>query len=139
MGRLIGLDTSVFIYLLHERSPYHGAATKIWTRIERGPDRALFSQIGMVELLTGPKKQGRPDLAQQYRDLFGSIARLAIVGLTHDIVEIASDLRAKYGVRTPDAIHVATAIVGGADRFITNDRRLSRITEIKIQSLSTRS
>jgi predicted nucleic acid-binding protein len=33
------------------------------------------------------------------------------------------DLAAKYTLRAADAIHLATAVLAGADRFITNNRK----------------
>ena len=40
----------------------------------------------------------------------------------------AARLRATYNLRTPDAIHVATALVGKADGIVTNDRRWRRLS-----------
>jgi predicted nucleic acid-binding protein len=36
---------------------------------------------------------------------------------------LALDLAAKYRLKCPDAIHLATAVIGGADRFLTNNHR----------------
>lgn len=139
MGRsLVALDTSLLVYLFHARSPFHDEAVAFWRRIERGTDHAVFSQIGMVELLTGPKKRGRLDLALSYRRVIMSVPHLTLAGLSDPIVEIASDLRAKYGLRTPDAIHLGTAIAADADVFLTNDRNLKKVKEIKVELLRPR-
>jgi predicted nucleic acid-binding protein len=45
--------------------------------------------------------------------------------LTADISAEAARLRAQYGLRTPDAIHGATALAGGADGILTNDTGLT--------------
>ena len=50
----------------------------------------------------------------------------------------AAALRAEHGLRTPDAIHVATAIKSGASAIVTNDaswRRLPSIPVVTLQSL----
>ena len=39
----------------------------------------------------------------------------------------AAALRARHGLRTPDAIHCATAIHAGCDAFLTNDAKLLRL------------
>jgi predicted nucleic acid-binding protein len=49
-----------------------------------------------------------------------------------DVAEISSDLRARYGIRTPDAIQVATAIRHKAEKFITNDERLAFVKDIRV-------
>ncbi len=43
---------------------------------------------------------------------------------------LAAELRAKYGVKTPDALFLATAILENADVFVTNDVRLKKIEEM---------
>jgi predicted nucleic acid-binding protein len=45
--------------------------------------------------------------------------------------KFAEELRAKYGVRTPDALQLA-AVQAGATGFITNDRRLEAVKELEI-------
>lgn len=43
---------------------------------------------------------------------------------------LAAELRAKYGIKTPDALFLATAILENANIFVTNDVRLKRIEEM---------
>ena len=49
-----------------------------------------------------------------------------------DIAPKAAEIRAIHQVRTPDAIQLATAFLGGATHFLTNDRALRKYTEIQI-------
>jgi predicted nucleic acid-binding protein len=48
------------------------------------------------------------------------------------IADSAARLRARYNLRTPDALHVATAINAGCQAFLTNDNTLKRVTELSI-------
>lgn len=41
-------------------------------------------------------------------------------------------LNAKYGLKTPDSIQLATAVYSSADYFLTNDIRLKAVEEIEI-------
>lgn len=50
--------------------------------------------------------------------------------MTLDIADSAAELRARYALSTPDAIHIATAISGGATGFIGNDKGLKRVREL---------
>jgi predicted nucleic acid-binding protein len=43
----------------------------------------------------------------------------------------AAHLRARYHIRTPDAIQIAAAIEFGARLFLTNDDRVRKVTEIE--------
>jgi predicted nucleic acid-binding protein len=51
------------------------------------------------------------------------------------IGEGAARLRARYGLRTPDAIHLATAVAARAEAFVTTDRRLARVRELEVRVL----
>lgn len=136
MGKIIGIDTALLIYLFEDSVDFADASAKIMKKVEDGKYSAIFSCIGMIELMTGPKKLGRIDLAHEYKVRLMEFPNLRIIGINENIVDIASTLRAKYGIRTPDAIHIATAIDGGANSFITNDKLLQKIKEIKVVLLS---
>lgn len=45
----------------------------------------------------------------------------------------ATDIRAHYGFKTPDAIHLAAAVVSGCDVFLTNDHRLDRFSDLAVE------
>jgi predicted nucleic acid-binding protein len=104
-------------------------------RIQGGQCQAVYSAIGLIELLTGPKKQGNYELAAKYREMIAHFPNLQIEGINESVVDVASTLRATYGITTPDAIHIATAMDFGAKKFITNDKKLSKIKEIQIELL----
>lgn len=135
MGKIIGIDTSLFIYLFEENHEYLAKSSTVFRAIEKGKHKGIFSVIGVIEILTGPKKKGKPDIAAEYEYHLRNFPNLSIVGINERIVWLSSDLRATYGITTPDAIHIATAIDAGAEKFITNDKALKKIKEIKIEIL----
>ena len=47
-----------------------------------------------------------------------------------------AEMRAKYNLRTPDALQLSVAIEHKADYFLTNDTRLKAVTEIQSVILS---
>lgn len=61
---------------------------------------------------------------------------ILLVEVSNDIAEGPAELRAKYNLKTPDAIQVATALEHQADYFFTNDYRLAVIQEITIVTLA---
>jgi predicted nucleic acid-binding protein len=69
---------------------------------------------------------------QEYRSilLYGSNFRLLPV--TAAVADSAAYLRACYNLRTPDALHIATAIEAGCDSFLTNDESFKRINELRV-------
>jgi predicted nucleic acid-binding protein len=56
-----------------------------------------------------------------------------ILPLSRDVLEKATELRAMYHFKTPDAIHLATAIINQCDVFLTNDKKLRRCQEIVVK------
>ena len=94
--------------------------------------RAITSALTLHEILTGARRAGKPDLVSLYRNLLGSFPNLYFVPFDANVADISSDLRARYGLRTPEAIQVATAIHQRADAFVTNDAGLRRVKEIQV-------
>lgn len=137
MGKIkvIGLDTAVVIYLLEQHPKYFQKVRTLFDDIEHGKLQAVFSSIGLIELLVGPKRHNRSDLVIKYQTYLAAYDDLAIVDLLPQIILEASSLRAKYNIATPDAIHLATAIAFEVDTFITNDRDLKKVKEVNVTLL----
>ena len=58
-----------------------------------------------------------------------------LVDLSSSVVERATDLRARYSLKTPDALHLATAIELHADVFLTGDQTLARCADVAVEVL----
>ena len=56
--------------------------------------------------------------------------------LTSGVIDRATALRARYGFKTPDALHHACAIDAGADAFVTGDANLARCWENAVEVMS---
>ncbi|GAA1738468.1 type II toxin-antitoxin system VapC family toxin [Aeromicrobium alkaliterrae] len=88
--------------------------------------------LGSVLLLTETLV---PGVAEPHHPrLRGLLARLRLVPVTREVAAVAATLRGVHGLKTPDALHLATAIVAGADQFVTGNRRDfdPRMPEIEI-------
>ena len=83
-------------------------------------------------LLVHPLRTGNGALAEKYREILLSSEGLTTFEIFHEVSEMASRLRAKYSMRTPDALQIAVGILYGATKFLTNDPVLKRVSEIKI-------
>ena len=55
-----------------------------------------------------------------------------MIALDARMAEIAADLRARYRLRTPDALQIAAALVTGCEAFLTNDAALRRVTDLQV-------
>ena len=87
--------------------------------------------MALLEVLVVPLRNGRHDLVNQYEELFYDSKGLHVVQYDLEIAREAARLRAKFNFRTTDAIQLATALHQGADVSVTNDRELTRVTDLK--------
>jgi len=86
--------------------------------------------------LVKPLRDGQSVLADKYKNILTKAAGIEIFDITIDLAAKAAELRAKYNLRTPDAIQIATAIDNKAAYFLTNDLRLKSVSEVKLITLS---
>ena len=131
---LYGIDSMVFVYHFEAHPEFGPAAGRLLAAAEGGRCRLVCSILAQLEVLVVPKRNQRQDLCGRYREVFESFPNLTVLDVGSEIAEIASDLRAAYSLRTPDAIHIATALRAGAAAFVSQDGRL-KISELPILSL----
>ena len=135
-GKVVGLDTMVFIYHFEENQIYSPLTFSIFDSLEKGNFNAVTSILTLLEILVKPKRENNSILTERYKILFETFPNLQMKTLDENIADIASSLRVNYNINTPDAIQVATSLEVQADVFITNDSSLKKITEIKVLLLS---
>jgi predicted nucleic acid-binding protein len=56
-----------------------------------------------------------------------------LVEVTANIASEASRIRAESSLRTPDALHLATALIQKADWFVTNDKAFTRLLNLPLK------
>ncbi len=135
-GKVVGLDTMVFIYHFEENQAYSPLTFSIFESLEKGNFNGITSVLTLLEILVKPKKEGNLLLTERYKLLFETFPNLQVKEINENIADIASSLRANYNINTPDAIQIATSLEAKADIFITNDTTLKKISEIKVLLLS---
>jgi predicted nucleic acid-binding protein len=133
--RRLGFDTAPMIYFVEAHPEYDAQITPIFERIEQDELEGITSVITLLEVLVQPIRLNRIDLASRYRQLLLESERFSVLPITVEIAELAADLRARYNLRTPDALQVATALAHRCEAFLTNDARLKRVAEIRVLTL----
>ncbi len=119
-------DTDVLIYAVDPDHPYFGALRELFfpKPTPALPDAA--TKVGVGSVLLHVEALSRPirlDDQSEILDLARLLVRLELLPTTETTAKIATSLAASYRLRAADAVHLATAIEAGADRFITNNRR----------------
>ena len=118
--RVIYLDSCIVIYAVEDRSD---RGDRVRARLaEAGDEVVAISPLVVQECLVGPLRADDLALHDHYMRSFEHF-ELIELELRHFIR--AAELRARTGVRTPDALHLAAAQLAGCDALWTNDRRLA--------------
>lgn len=122
----------VFIYHLQDHKRYAPITEILLEAWEKGYHLGVTSVITLLEVLVKPKRDDNQDAVRDYKDLLLTFPNLDVFAIGSDCAELASDMRARYGIRTPDAIQISTALLAGATAFVTNDDQLEQIKELEI-------
>ena len=130
-SKTIGVDTAPIIYFI-EKGIYFKIMRSFFEELLEGHFRAITSVITLLEVLVQPYRYENKHLIEEYKEILLYADNLSIVPVCNEIADKAAELRAKYRVRTPDAIQIATAIHGEASIFLTNDKTLKKIQEIDV-------
>ena len=132
-GKKVFWDTNLFIYLIEESDQYKYKITNMLKFLEENDYEIVTSTLTLGEILTKPYKENRLDLVEKYRNFFHKIE---MIELNSDIATLFSKVRADYGIKTPDAIQLASAVYSGCKLFATNDDQLKRFKECDILLLN---
>jgi predicted nucleic acid-binding protein len=133
--QVIGIETAPFIYFVERHPAYIDRVRAIFRQVNSGTPQAVTSVITLTEVLVMPIRTGHVQYQQEYRDMLLNTVNITTQPVSALIAERAAQLRAQYNLRTPDALHLATALAAGCDAFLTNDLALKRVTEVRVLAL----
>jgi predicted nucleic acid-binding protein len=123
-------DADVLIYAA---IPEHPLGRRVLALLAADPQSpaGTGSTLLLPELLTKPLREGAAD---ELFALTAMLGRLDLRPLDEAGGELAVALGAAHRLGAPDAVHLATAVAAGAERFLTNNRRdfPQTITEIAV-------
>ena len=124
------LDACAIIYLIEGAHPVQQA---VRTKLSQCHATALITaRLSRLECRVLPLKNNDTALLSRYDSFFSAVG-MSIGELTPDLIERATEIRAGYGFKTPDALHLASAIEEKADVFITGDGKLAKCKEIRVE------
>ena len=133
---VVFLDTAPLIYFIEGHSGYQDKLAKLFKLNDENHLKFITSAITLLEVLVKPTKDGETKIVDQYKMILTNADGIDIFDITTQIAVKAADLRAKYNIRTPDALQIATAVIYESDYFLTNDLRLKNITEINLLTIA---
>jgi predicted nucleic acid-binding protein len=134
--RRIAVDTVVWIYFIEDHRTWAPLLEPLFERVDSGDITLITSALTLLEVLVVPFRAGNLDLAARYEALLMRSRGVDLAPIGHDVLRSAAQLRARFTVRAPDAIQLATALGRRCRVFLTNDRRIPAIPGLRILRLS---
>lgn len=131
----IYVDANIIIYFLEGDEARQDTAAGLFRCAEENGIPLMTSEIAVAECLYGAYKAEKPDLAEDYRELFHEIGLFHLIPVEREITERAAKIGAANGLKLIDAIHVTSALDVGCTVFVTNDRRVTAVDGLKVVQL----
>ena len=119
-GAIVYVDTAPIIYSVERHPKYIDLLQPLWTKVNNNEISLFSSELLWLEILVKPLKANNQSIIDLYTELLTSSIQLAPVD--ESILRSAAQLRSTTKLKTPDAIHAATAMSCDCTIFLTNDR-----------------
>ena len=128
---LIYLDACLLIYLTENHARWAERIASAMAQLSEA--RFGISPLVKCECLVGPLKRGDPVLQRAYSEFF---ERFVTLDMPEAVYLQAAGLRARFGLKTPDALHLACAQHHRCDALWTNDDRLKQASHGLVRNLA---
>jgi predicted nucleic acid-binding protein len=131
-------DASALIYLVEGSPPFADrlrAELSRWAR--RHPDAgSAVSRLSWLECRVRPAREGDQATLAAF-DAFFARPDLVWIELTREVVELATAIRVRHGLRTPDALQAASCLqLGSKHVFLTGDVTFRRVAGLNVRLLA---
>ena len=133
MNVRIYFDSCIVIYLIEGEVKLRSSVAE--KMAEQSQVSLNISDLTRLECRVWPIQNSDDELLLLY-DSFFALPEVSTVGINRDVFDLATELRALHSIKTPDAIHLAAALISGCDEFWTNDKRLAKAATDRIKIIS---
>jgi predicted nucleic acid-binding protein len=129
---LVYADAQIAIYSADARVVYAPVCRPLW---QEAGHLVVTSELTLMETLIGPLRRGDTALAIRREELWRQ-PNTRMLPITEAVLREAARLRSLHtALKTPDAIHAATALVHGCALFVTNDTGFRRVAGLQLAIL----
>lgn len=118
---LIYVDTCLVVYAFEDHPVWGAKARSALAAVPAG--LLAISSLVKLECLVAPMRSGNLPLQAHYEQ---GLAQFSLLALNDEVFMRAAELRARFNLKTPDALHLAAAQCHGCEALWTNDNRLAQ-------------
>lgn len=131
MTSQIYIDSNIFISFFDGTESYSSLCKQLLYDVGTDKYQGYCSVLLFVEILLVHKK------VQSQNELLFNLPGLSFIELNSDIALLAQQLRSDNPyLKAPDAIHLATALGQNCEYFISQDKKLNKIANKYLKSLT---
>jgi len=123
-GKRVYFDANIFIYLIEGNAEFQTLLSEISQALADGLFEVVSSHLTLTEVLPPLVRKGDQELINKVIEFICDADTFDLREADESVCIQAAVLRAEYGIKTPDALHVATAIHENCEVFLTNDARI---------------
>lgn len=134
------LDANALIYLIEGAEPFAGRVrAQLQAAVDAYPKvRIGMSALSRLECRVGPLRSGNSGVLAHY-DAFFAQPDLIWVGISMAVIDLATAIRARHGLKTPDALQAACCLqLGPSHRFLTGDKAFQKVGGLHVHRLGAR-
>jgi predicted nucleic acid-binding protein len=130
------IDTALFIYLVEKHPQFFQPVVDYLSKAISNGAEAVTSVVTYTEFCVKPHENGDKQTIKDFDKMLKKIG-CQVSSVSMPIAKIAYPLRSKYKfLKASDSFQIAAALHHKCAEFLTNDARLSKITEIKVILIS---
>jgi predicted nucleic acid-binding protein len=134
---ILFLDACTIIYWVELIDPYYKQFSNKLTKIKSQYGTLPFaaSALSLLECQVKPLREKNEILLNRY-NIFFEASDLKLISLTIDVIQLATQLRAKYLLATPDALQAASALSLSDDiLFLSADKSFKKIPDLIVEMI----
>lgn len=127
------LDSNAIIFAHEGPPPLQATVIERIVKVCISPGGVVTtSLLARLEVRVQPLRTQNQQLLNHY-NFFFTQSGLLVMDISPAVIERATALRSSHGYRTPDAIHLATALEARADVFLTGDKALAKCPGLNVE------
>ncbi|MES2952168.1 MAG: PIN domain-containing protein [Pseudomonadota bacterium] len=131
------LDACTLIYRFEGASKFRQAAAALIAQLtaDQPVVELAVSRLSVMECRVKPLREADAPLLQRYADFFAAVQ---VLELSAEAIDLATELRANHGLKTPDALRAACALQWQHQRqeevlFVTADQGFFKVPDLAVR------